>query len=542
LSYRDVLAVRDARVLIGASAASQLGEWSFTAVLLAYMYGATGSAAWVGAAAIARLLPYVLLGPVGGAFAERYPGRTLLLAGAALRLLLVGAVAAVVAADGPVAVVVALTVLASVAGCAEKPAAVALLPSLVGEARLGRANVLLQRLQGAGAAVGPGFGAIVIAVASDATALVANAAPFALSALLIAPIRHGAAPIGAPRTGWAQIAEGLQTAAGTPFGAPLLILAAMPQLTLGAQIVQLVVYAERSLDLGSAGYGVLLAAFGLGGFVSGIGSGRLASSTRVVLIVSAAGALACMTQLVYAATDVLAIALVAALIGGAGVVAGDAVARTALSRIVPSEPPGRVRGVFDAISVLARVAGALLALIVIASTSLRASFVVLGGLALLVSLACVLALRGLDAVSARRSEALASRLAALEHLPVIAGVPQLVLERLAWSAQIAPLPPGVDIVVEGAPAHAFYAVVDGRVVVHREGAAVAHLGPGDSFGERGLLDNAPRNATVTTELDTTVVRIEGDVLLEALQAAPILRPALERASPASGKEVPTASR
>ena len=95
--------------------------------------------------------------------------------------------------------------------------------------------------------------------------------------------------------------------------------------------------------------------------------------------------------------------------------------------------------------------------------------------------------------------------------------------------------------VEGAPAHAFYAVVSGSVVVHRGGAEVARLGVGDHFGERGLLDQAPRNASVTTAEETMVLRLEGDVLLEALQAAPTLLSALERSGgPASPDVVPTA--
>ena len=80
--------------------------------------------------------------------------------------------------------------------------------------------------------------------------------------------------------------------------------------------------------------------------------------------------------------------------------------------------------------------------------------------------------------------------------------------------------------------------MDGRVAVHRDGKAVVHLGPGDSFGERGLLDRAPRNATVTTELDTTLLRVEGHALLDALEAAPGLRPALDLSSTAPGVEVP----
>lgn len=542
MAYREVVAVRDARALIGASAASQVGEWLYNAVLLVYVYSATGSAVWVGVAAIGRLLPYVLLGPVAGAIADRYPRRTVLLVSYVLRLLQMVALAAVVAAGGPVALVIALTLVASVAGCAEKPAALALLPRLVGESRLGPANALMQVVQNLGAGVGPAIGAILLAVAPDSIAFLANGATFAVAALLISTIRHGVEPVGAPVPALAHIAQGLRTVFGTPFAVPLFILVSMAQLTYGAQAVQLVVYAERSLGLGSAGYGVLLTALGAGGLLGVISSRRLARSTKVVLMVVTTGALVCVTQFVYAGTDVLAIALVAAVIGGAGLVACEVVAETALSRIVPSEARGRVLGEFNTSSVLARATGALLASILVASTSLRASFLILAAFALLVSVACVRALRGLDAVSAQRSEALASRLAAIEHLPVTAGVPLLVLERLASAAQVCPLPPGVDVVVQGAPAYAFYAVVDGRVVVHREGETVVHLGPGDSFGERGLLDNAPRNATVTTEMDTTVVRIEGHAALEALHAAPALRPALDLSSTAPGVQVPDQKR
>jgi CRP-like cAMP-binding protein len=174
----------------------------------------------------------------------------------------------------------------------------------------------------------------------------------------------------------------------------------------------------------------------------------------------------------------------------------------------------------------------------VAATSLRASLFTLGAAALLITLLCGLGLRGLDALNAQRADALASRVKVLEGLPVTVGVPQIVLEQLASAARFVPLPPGVDVVVQGAPAHAFYAVVDGRVVVHRDGRAVVHLGPGDSFGERGLLDQAPRNATVTTEMDTTLLRVEGTALLDALEAAPNLRPALDLSSTAPGVQVP----
>jgi MFS family permease len=536
-AYRDVLAVPGARTLIGAIAASQIGNWLYNAALLGYVYSATRSVGWVGAATICRLLPLGLLGPFGGAIADRYPRRTILLSGDALRALIMAALAATVASAGPVVLVIGLTALASAAGCAEKPAAVALLPRLVREARLGPAHALLHTVQDLGVVIGPAIGAILLRVAPAWIAFLANGALFAFSALLIWAMRRDTVPAGKQASGLAHLAGGLRTVRATPFVPWLIVIVAMVEFTYGAQTVQLVVYARQSLALGSGGYGLLLTAAGAGALVSAVATGRLATSRRVSLIVVAAGSLTCAAQLAYAGVTVLWIALVVAVIGNAGLVTCEVVGETAVARIVPRAALGRVIGIFTAVSAGAMVAGAVLAPVLVASTSLRASLLILGAAALLVTLLCRLGLRGLDALNAQRADALASRVKVLEGLPVTVGVPQIILEQLASAAQFLPLPSGVDVVVQGMPAHAFYAIAEGRVVVHRDGKTVVHLGPGDSFGERGLLDRAPRNATVTTELDTTLLRVEGHMLLDALEAAPSLRPALDLSSTAPGVPV-----
>jgi MFS family permease len=539
-AYRGVLAVHDARALIGASAASQLGDWLFNAALLGYVYSATGSPGWVAAATICRLLPYVLLGPAGGMIADRYDRRTVLLVGDLLRCALMLALAAAVATDGPVELVIALTALASAAGTAERPAAMAMLPRMVGESRLAPANALLHTVQDLGVVVGPAIGAILLAVAPDAVAFLVNGATFAASAALISTMRRRAAPAAIRRieSMRSELMHGLHTARTTPFVIPLFVVVAMAELTYGAQTVQLVLYAASTLDAGAAGYGYLLAVAGLGGLLSATVNARLASSTKVAGIVVAAGALFCATQLAYAWTSELAIALLATLLGGAGFVACEVVAETALARIVRSEVLGRVMGVFEATAVAAMVLGAVLAPVLVAQTSLRTSFVVLGIATVVVTIACLAGLRRLGELSRKRAELLASRLAVIEGLPIMVGAPRIVLEQLASASQICPLPPGVDVVVEGAPAHAFYAVMAGSVLVHRNGEEVDRIGPGGSFGERGLLDNAPRNATVTTGEQSTILRIEGDVLLDALQSAPTVLSTIDRSNKAPWAEAP----
>jgi MFS family permease len=527
-AYRRVLAIREARALIGASAASQVGDWLYNAALLGYVFGATHSPAWVGAATICRLLPWVLLGPLGGLIADRHPRRTVLMVGSVLRLALMLVLAAVASSDGPIELVLTVVALASAAGSAERPAALALLPRLVGEARIGPANALLHTVQDLAVVIGPAIGALVFAVSSAPAAFVFNAATFAVAALLFATLggANTRPAVVEKRGARAGLADGLRTARVTPFVAPLFVLVAMVEFTYGAQTVQLVIYADKSLSLGAGGYGILLAACGAGGLLSALVNGQLATARRLTLVVLGATVLACASQLVYGTTNARALAIVVTVIGGAGIVCCEVVSETVLARVTPREALGRVAGLFDSSSIGAMVSGAVLASILIHVTSLRSSFWILGGGTALVAVTCVRGLRGLDEASWKRTEALASRLAVIEGLPITQGTPQLVLEQLASSSQLCPLPPGVDVVVQGSPAHAYYAVVDGRVVVHRDADVLAHCEPGEGFGERGLLDNAPRNATVTTETETTVLRIEGAVLLEALEQAPMLATAL----------------
>ncbi len=540
-AYRGVLAIRDARLLIGASAASQLGDWLYNAALLAYVYLATGSAAWVGAATIFRLLPYALLGPLGGVVADRYDRRTVLLVGDLLRVALMAALAVAVAVQSPIVVVIALTALSSVAGAAERPAAMALLPRLVGEGKLGPANALLHTVQELGVVIGPAIGAILLTVAATWVAFAVNAGTFVVSALLIWRLRRRPATAGAAgdEAAASQLKQGFTAVWRTRYVVPIFLIVAMVELTYGAQTVQLVLYAEQSLGLGAEGYGYLLAAAGLGGLLSVLINARLSTSSAVSRIVVGMAAIFCATQLVYARSETVAVALVVTVIGGIGLVACEVVAETTLARVVPGDMLGRVMGLYDSMGVAAMVLGAVLAPILIGATSLSTSLLVLGAAALVVTFGSLAGLKGLDAVSRARAEALASRVAVIEKVPLAQGAPQIVLEELAAAAQLCPLPPGVDVVVQGAPAHAFYIVVEGEVVVHRDDVEVIRLGPGEWFGERGLLDQAPRNATVTTAVDSTVLRLEGTVLLDALEAAPTMRSELVTGGRRPGAPAPS---
>lgn len=60
---------------------------------------------------------------------------------------------------------------------------------------------------------------------------------------------------------------------------------------------------------------------------------------------------------------------------------------------------------------------------------------------------------------------------------------------------------------EGEIGTGLFLVGEGRVRVMRDGQAIAHLGPGEFFGELSVLDGGPRNATVVAEVPTTCLAL-----------------------------------
>ena len=536
-AYRDVLAVRDARALIGASGVSQIGTWLYNAALLTYVYRVTGSTAWVGAATICRLVPFVLFEPAGGAVADWFQRRRVLIIGNLLQMGLMLGFVVVVVVNGSVWAMLAIAALTSTAGAAERPTELALLPRLVGESRLGAANALMRTVLCLGTVAGPAIGALVLAIGPGWLAFALNAATFAAAAAIIALIRDRSRPRRV-RTGAAShIAQGLRMARRTPFVVPIFLAVAVVEFIYGAQTVQLVAYADRSLDLGGGGYGVMLAALGLGGVLSFAVSERLVAGRHISLAIVAMSLTVCAVQFLFAATEIRALAIGFVVISGVALVSCEVAGETTLARTVRSDALGRVMGVFDAGAVGAMIAGAVLAPVVITATDLDTSFIILGVVSMAAALFGALGMRGLDERTNRRADELAAHVALIETLPFVAGATPLVIERLAAAARQCEIPAGIDVVALGAPAHALFVIVEGSVLVHRGGRTLAELGTGSPFGERGLIDRVRRNATVTTQTDCKLLRIGGDALLEAFAAAPAMQPILDAVNaPADASE------
>ena len=87
----------------------------------------------------------------------------------------------------------------------------------------------------------------------------------------------------------------------------------------------------------------------------------------------------------------------------------------------------------------------------------------------------------------------------LAGCPLFSGVGPEGLATLAAHAAEVDYPSGAVVVRHGEVGTGFFVIVEGRVRVIQDGATVAHLGPGEFFGELSVLDQLPRNAQVTAD-------------------------------------------
>ena len=85
----------------------------------------------------------------------------------------------------------------------------------------------------------------------------------------------------------------------------------------------------------------------------------------------------------------------------------------------------------------------------------------------------------------------------LKRIPLFSGASEEELKHVAAFAQSKEVPEGEVVVSEGGFSRELLAIEEGTAEVTRDGEHIADLGPGDVFGEAGMLDDSMRSATVT---------------------------------------------
>ncbi len=114
------------------------------------------------------------------------------------------------------------------------------------------------------------------------------------------------------------------------------------------------------------------------------------------------------------------------------------------------------------------------------------------------------------------------RVVALQGVGLFADVPGRTLVAVAQRAAEVEIATGALVIAEGAVEEHMYAVVRGRLRVHRGERTIIELGAGQTVGELAALVPASRTASVTAVEPTTLLRIDRSILEELLADRPAL--------------------
>jgi CRP-like cAMP-binding protein len=97
----------------------------------------------------------------------------------------------------------------------------------------------------------------------------------------------------------------------------------------------------------------------------------------------------------------------------------------------------------------------------------------------------------------------------LKTIPLFQTVSDEELAQIAPFAEEERVDAGTQLVREGDFSYEFFAIEEGQAEVTRGGEHVADLGPGDFFGEIGLLEKDLRTASVEAKSDMRLVTLDG---------------------------------
>lgn len=508
-------------------ACAALSRWALTILVGLYAIAHAGAAA-VGIAALVRMLPAAIATPWLSARVDRSAKRTMLLASLTVRWTALVAMVIAVAATAPLALLLVLAAGYGIADAVHDPAQAALFPAIARTpTELAASSAVWSTLDNAGFLTGS-------LLVGALTALVDLTAGFAACAIVIGAatvITRGLppdAPLAPLEAGRAvdELADGARAIARDRELQLLIAVHGATMLIEGACDVLSVVAAVSLLGLGEQGAGWLSAAWGAGAVVGclalaarfdhrrllgGLGGGLVLGGVPLIAMAAwphAAGALAA-----FAALGV-----------GFGIV--EVAVLTLTQRLVAADTLGRVHGAYQVITIAATAAGGVGTSALVSLLGIRGAFIATGVILPLVTIAARSRLRALTPQITPPD----ARFRRLRELDIFAPLPVATVETIAVRARSETVAAGTVITREGDPGETFYVIDAGTVEVERGGTRLGTQHEGSYFGEIALLHNTRRTATVRAAEQVSVLAIDSEEFLAAVNAYPHSRRAAEHAA------------
>jgi CRP-like cAMP-binding protein len=479
--------------LLVAFAAMTVAEWGYVTALAVYAFRLHG------AVAVGLVGFRLFVGSVGSFFnipyLERHPSGRVLTTIAGTRAVIVATSAVLVATGAPFPPLLILVALDATVSAPYRPAQSAMLPVLARTpAELAAAAAGTSTVKTLSQALGAIAGGFLLVVTTPAVVF-AGAAVLMLAACATT-MRFGRVPIRVSEAGSSSGVRGMAhdtlEVVRHPYVRGLIVVSGLRTFVRGMWIAIAVIASLRLLHAGSAGVGLLMLAAGIGALAAVplsaalIGRSRLGKPTILAFV-------ACGIPLVViAGIPVFDMALFFVAAWGVGMAVADVATLSLLHRLLDTPLLPRVTGAIESAKLALEGLGALVAPLLASLLGIRWALALAGLPLPAVVVAGRNLLHRLDATAGERTHVLAllHGVAFLEPLDMAA------LESLAGRVVHLKVPEGTDVVKQGEQGDCLYVVDTGTADVLVDGFRVGSVAPGGYFGERALLRNVPRMATV----------------------------------------------
>jgi len=340
---------RDYRVFLSGQLASLVGTWIDTVAQSWLIYRLTGSAALLGLAGFASQFPVFFLSPLGGAIADRYDRRRVLMTTQALSMLLAFALAGLTLTQ--VVVVWQVMLLAALLGLVNAidiPTRQAFVYDLVGRADIVNAVALNSTMFNSARVVGPAVAGLLVAAVGEGWCFFLNGVSFLAVIGSLAAIRAARVAL-PPHTGsqLARLTAGFRYARHNRPVLVLLLLVALNSFMGMPYSVLMPIFSERILHAGARGLGLLMGAAGLGALLGAISLALREGLSGLGRWITVGNAVFGVFLILFALSRTFWLSAALLMPVGAAMIVVLAAANTLLQSMVPDELRGRVMALYS---------------------------------------------------------------------------------------------------------------------------------------------------------------------------------------------------
>lgn len=326
-----------------------IGIWVVRVAVGWLTWELTQSSTWLGVIAAADAMPVMLLGPIGGALADRLDRRTICIASQST-LMAISVVLAVLTLTDVIEIWIlfALTLARGITFAFWQPVRLAMMPNLVPRSEMSVAIALNSSLFNAAQFVGPAVTAPLLALGNAGYAfavnvLAAGAMVWALARIDI-PLSEGRAQRRGSVVG--EAFAGIRYAAAHPGIGPILLLLVILGICVRPLQDLLPGFADLVFGQGADGYSGMISALGAGAMIAATWMIRRGNSSGITTIALRAGLVAGATAFVFSFLDWYPLGLASLAIFGFSMTSGGVAVQQLVQLAVPDAMRGRVLSLF----------------------------------------------------------------------------------------------------------------------------------------------------------------------------------------------------